>query len=293
MAPVKFDDLAKTANEVLNDDYKTSGYEFKAKQKTTFDGAIITTAVELFPTKDSCMTPAKLTWKLPAPGGCPFFVVDKLEVDKSGGVKMDMSTDKAVKGLKLECKSDLSDINKLLATCTYTGIKDTQLKLDTKVMSPDQLTCEVSRAQGPATIGVKAAMATLTTPDVGVRFVHGPMFGALVVKGLQLESPQDIAWTPSCHYKVSDQLRCAAALTLGGMQNGDCTCGLAYEVQKGTVFKAVFRGALYDGLEPELQTPSLSCSLKHGLSKGFTLLGGLKYDISKGSYGYGLQVSIE
>jgi len=280
MAPVKFDDLAKTANEVLNDDYKTSGYEFKAKQKTTFDGAIITTAVELFPTKDSCMTPAKLTWKLPAPGGCPFFVVDKLEVDKSGGVKMDMSTDKAVKGLKLECKSDLSDINKLLATCTYTGIKDTQLKLDTKVMSPDQLTCEVSRAQGPATIGVKAAMATLTTPDVGVRFVHGPMFGALVVKECWFGGSG--VCTASCHYKVSDQLRCAAAFTLGGKQNGNYTCGLAYEVQKGTVFKAKFQ-----------QDQSLSCSLKHGLSKGFTLLGGLKYNISKGSCGYGLQVSIE
>jgi len=33
MAPVKFDDISKTAAEVLNDDFKTSGYEFKAKQK--------------------------------------------------------------------------------------------------------------------------------------------------------------------------------------------------------------------------------------------------------------------
>ena len=34
MGPVKFDDIDKTAKEVLNDDYQTSGYQFKAKMKS-------------------------------------------------------------------------------------------------------------------------------------------------------------------------------------------------------------------------------------------------------------------
>ena len=61
------------------------------------------------------MTPAKITWRLPAPLGCPFVVIapnllhsashlrrranrpsdqDKLEVDKKGGVKLEGSTEK-------------------------------------------------------------------------------------------------------------------------------------------------------------------------------------------------------
>lgn len=37
----------------------------------------------------------------------------------------------------------------------------------------------------------------------------------------------------------------------------------------------------------------VSCGLKQTLSKGFTLLGGMKYDANKGERSYGLQLSIE
>jgi len=63
MAPVKFDDIPKVANEVLNDDYQVSGYVFKAKQKTSWGGAVLSTQVDLFQDK-SVATPAKLAWKL-------------------------------------------------------------------------------------------------------------------------------------------------------------------------------------------------------------------------------------
>ena len=38
---------------------------------------------------------------------------------------------------------------------------------------------------------------------------------------------------------------------------------------------------------------SLSAQVKHEVSKGFTLIGGGKYDTKKGDYTYGLQVSVE
>jgi len=42
-----------------------------------------------------------------------------------------------------------------------------------------------------------------------------------------------------------------------------------------------------------LEDQSVCCSVKHHLEKGFTLLGGLKYEAGKGAFSYGCQLSIE
>ena len=52
----------------------------------------------------------QVTWRLPQPFGCPFFVIDKLEMDKKGDVKLEASSDKATKGLKIDFKPDLKAI---------------------------------------------------------------------------------------------------------------------------------------------------------------------------------------
>lgn len=62
--PVKYNDLAKGATAVLDDDYKTSGYEFKAKQGTSWKSAVVTTAVDVLPKDGKSATPAKVTWKM-------------------------------------------------------------------------------------------------------------------------------------------------------------------------------------------------------------------------------------
>merc|ERR1712217_746023 len=118
-------------NEVLNDDYQVSGHQLKAKQKTNLDGAVVTTAVDLF-AKD-CATPAKLTWKFPKPFGLAGVSVDKLEMDKAGKFKFEAVVDKAahtVQDLKLELKSDLVDMAKASGGFTYTGVKNTQVKFE-------------------------------------------------------------------------------------------------------------------------------------------------------------------
>jgi len=276
MAPVKFDDIAKTATEVLKDDYQTSGYQFNAKQKTSWDGAVISTAVDLFPGKDGCMTPAKLTWKFPTPLGISAFAIDKLEMDKSGGMKLEMSSDKAYKGLKLECKSDLKSTAKIVGGCTYTGIADLLLKLETKATKPQDFVVDISKTQGPATVAVKLTPANMTSPDVGVRVLSGPLFASIVAK----EAFSAIG--ASCHYKATSELRCAATYAYGGKENGSCSVGVAYEPKKGTVLKAKVQ-----------QDQSIHCSVKHVLSKGFTLLGGLKYDTAKGVPSYGFKLNVE
>lgn len=283
MAPVKFDDIGKTAKEVLNDDYKTSGFEFKAKQKTSLNGAVLTSTVDLFPPKDTCMTPAKLSWKLPTPLGFSAFSVDKLEMDKSGGVKIEASSDKimANKSLKVDCKTDVSDVSKLVAGFTYTGIKDVQLKAETKAMKPQDCVFEATYSppiKGMAcTVGCKGTAATITAPDLAARFAVADFFGSLYAK------QKFSAFSANCHYKVSDKVRCAAAYEYGGKANGQFSLGVSYAVKPGTSVKAKVA-----------DDQSISCSVKHDVSKGFTILAGAKADPAKMSLSsYGVSLSIE
>lgn len=272
MAPVKFDDISKTANEVLSDDFQTSGFQFKAKQKTSWDKAVVTTAVDLFPAKDSCMTPAKLTWKLPSPLGIAGISIDKLEMDKAGKFKLEASSDKVYPALKVDMKSDLADASKVVAGATFTGIKDTFIKLETKPMKPLDLTCELTRAVGPATLGVKCRGPKLDCPDFGVCILSGKFFCSLYAKDT-LKS-----LTGHCFYKATNELKCAATCDNGGKYS----LGIAYDVMKGTKLKVKVQ-----------HDQSLSCSVKHELTKGFTMLAGGKYDSKKKDYTVGLQVSIE
>merc|ERR1719210_2004395 len=120
----------------------------KAKQKTSMGGATATTTIDLWG-KDAVQTPAKLSWKFPKPFGIAGISVDKLEMDKAGKFKLEATADKSVHhipDLKVEVKSDLQSAGKVTAGCTYTGIKDTQVKFETKPLAAKEFTMEVTRA---------------------------------------------------------------------------------------------------------------------------------------------------
>lgn len=276
MAPVKFDDIPKTASDVLGDDYQEKGFSLKTKQKTSFDGAVLSGAIDLGPTKEGIWTPAKLTWKLPKPLGCTLFCVDKLEMDKSGKFKLDLSTDKVANKLKIETSSDLVDPAKITATCTYTGVKDTQFKVSTKVMKPADFTFEASHQHGMATVGLKCAKATITRPDVGIRLTHGDLFCSLLAK------EKFGVFQAHAFYKALPALKMAGTYTYGGKSNGSCTFGVGYDVAKGTKLKAK---ASHD--------KTVSASVKYEVSKGFSVLAGGKYDLKTKQHTYGVQLSIE
>eukprot|EP00928_Gymnodinium_smaydae_P040089 TRINITY_DN2724_c0_g1_i2.p1 TRINITY_DN2724_c0_g1~~TRINITY_DN2724_c0_g1_i2.p1 ORF type:complete len:277 (+),score=94.35 TRINITY_DN2724_c0_g1_i2:98-928(+) len=276
MAPVKFDDISKTAASVLNDDYQVSGYQFNAKQKTNFDGAIVTTAVDLFPGKEGVMTPAKLTWKLPKPMGIDHFAVDKLEMDKAGKFKLEMSSNKVGKGVLVDCKSDLADPAKITASCHYTALADTQVKVETKIMQPQDFTLEVTRAQGLAQFGFKCNQKNLTAPDVGLRLAKDAMFCSVLAKeGFSV-------FTAHGAYKVANGSMLAATYQHGGKQSGSWGLGCSHEVVKGTTVRAKVT-----------QDQALHLGVKHAVSKGFTVVCGGKYDTATGSASYGLKLSVE
>jgi len=232
--------------------------------------------VDLWGPKDSVVTPAKLTWKLPKPLGVSAFSIDKLEIDKTGALKLEAISEKLYPALKVNCKSDLKDINKMTAGFTYTGLKDTQFIFDTKATKPGEFTSEITRTQGAVTFGAKLTPKTLTKPDIGLNFASGPSFVALVAKeGLS-------SFTGACYYKATQDLQCAGSYTMGGKANGNFSLGLAYEIKKGLSLKAKVQ-----------QDQSVSMSMKHVVSKGFTVIAGAKYETASSKITYGAQLSIE
>lgn len=281
MAPVKFDDIQKTAKDILDDDYQTSGYEFVSKQKTGWNSSVATTTVNLFPSKDGVQTPAKIGWKVPQPFGVAGFTVDKLEMDKAGKFKLETSLDKSlhhVDGLKAEVKSDLENMSKITAGLTFTGLADTQVKLDAPIMTPDKFTLDITRSLNQATVGVKCGMANMTAPDIGARFATGPMFASLLLK--------DKFKTITAHasYAASDELKVAATCVQGlgpGASPTGCV-GLEYAVSKDTKVKSKVQADM-----------ALSASVKHNVEKGFTLVAGGKYDLNSGKMSMGMKLSVE
>jgi len=275
MAPVKFDDISKTATEVLNDDFKTSGYEFKAKQKTTWDGAVVTSTFDLFPSGD-VKTPAKLSWKLPTPLKTNLVCIDKLEMDKGGKLKLEASSDKVYEKLKVEAKSDLKDPTKVVAGLTYSGVPDTLLKFETTPLNAQAFTAEITRAAGQATFGAKFGLANITAPDLGARFAQGPFFGSLLIK------EKLSTFTASASYQVSPGVKCAATADYGGKKSGQFGFGIAYNVVKGTKLKLKVQ-----------HDQSISFSVKHDVAKGFNVLAGGKFNTQKTDFSYGISLSVE
>lgn len=274
MAPVKFDDLAKVASSVVSDDYQTSGYSLKAKQKTALSGAVVTTQVDFAP-GEKVAAPAKVTWKLPRVY-TEHVSVDKLEMDKSGKFKFEASSSKLYNGLTVECKSDLATAEKVVVSSTYTGVKDLQLKFEVKAAKPKDFNGEVTYAAAGATGGLKFTNAILAggLPDVGFRYEHGAAFCSLVAK------EKLGCFDASAHYKVCPKLKVAGTYNYARKTKaGSLTLAGCYNCSNGFVkVKAS-------------QDKSVCVSGKYNLAKGFGVLAGLKYS-GKGVT-YGAQISIE
>lgn len=274
--PVKFDDISKVSADLIKEDFHTSGLVLKTKQKTSYASTVLSSQVDLFSGSDAkaCATPAKLTWKWPAPMGVKSVSIDKLELDKAGKFKLEASTSEVYPGLKMELKSDLADMAKIVTGFTYTGLKNAQVKFECKALNPQDFTKEVTYTKDIATFGVKFNSSILQggTPDFGVRVLSGPFFGSLFAK--------DKFSTFNAHvfYKANADVKCAATYQHGGKDNGAFTLGVGY---KGI------------GKVKIDQKQTVSCSVKHSVSKGFTLLGGASYSLSKGNTSCGLQLSIE
>jgi len=278
--PVKFDDLTKAGTKVLNDDYQVRGFQFKTKNKTTWDGATVTTAVDIFDKGGA--TGAKITWKLPSPWGLKGVSIDKLEMDKTGATKAEAILDKGfhrVPDLKLEFKSGLSDINGLSTGLTFTGIKDTLVKAEIKPLAvgktKDSAVLEVTRDFGGGTsAGLRIKGVSPPKPELAVSGAGGPCFMALTV------SDMFKSFGVFYLHKLKDAT-IVTAFQRGTKKDDGLSVAVAYQVRPDTSVKAKLQ-----------QDLSLSASVNHQLSKGFTVLTGGRFS-GKENFSFGMQVSVE
>jgi len=182
--PGKFDDICKMGKSALDDDYKTKGYQFEAKQKTNFDGAVSTVTVDFQQT--GVFTPAKLSWKFPKLFGIAGLAIDKFEYDKEGKMKLECAMKQdlhRVDELTLEAKSDCKDASNATVGLTYTGLKNALVKFETKLTKPTNFmnfTGECLYGVGPIVIGAKFKRDKI--PDVGVNFAQGNLFASIMAK---------------------------------------------------------------------------------------------------------------
>lgn len=299
MAPAKFDDLSKTAKDLLTQDFASKDISFKQKKssrlegwsdlthaiglgdKPTAAGATLTTEVNFDFTNAKGATPAKLTWKFPKPLGIAGVAFDKLELDKSGGMKLESAIDKNLHGvadLKIDCKSDLKSVDGVTVGATYTGVAGALIKAECNATNPGKYAAEVSYAVATgATVAVKSTPASMV--DVGAQYASGPMFFSAIGK------ENFAAFSFHGFYKASNELKLAANYDYGGKSNGAHTVGLAYALAPGTTFKGKLDGVNGDKLK-------VSGAVKHQLAKGVNLTAGTTYALD-GKMTWGMAFNIE
>merc|ERR1712039_838272 len=121
---------------------------------------------------------------------------------------------------------------------------------------------EVTKEQpGLATFGLKCSATNLTSPDVGVRVMNGPLFASLFVK------EKLSVFEANASYKASSDLTVAGKYQQGGKGSGNFTLGLLYNVMKGVAVRAKVS-----------QDTAVQFGVKYEASKGFNVLCGGKYD---------------
>jgi len=286
MAPAKFDDLSKTAKDVLSEDYAEKSVSFKAKSKTNLgvlsDSAVLTAAVDI-KLGDKCATPAKLTWKLPKPMGVSGLAFDKLEMDKDGKMKLEASLDKALHGIsdiKIECKSDLKSTDSPVLGVTYTGIANALCKAEFKATNPADYTAEASYAVGGgATLGVKSSKASPV--DAGMQYVNGQLVCAVIAK--------DMCGSLAFHgyYNASSQMKLASNYNFGGKANGQFAAGLSYNICHGFSVKGKLSGV--NGADLAVTT-----SVKSQLANGVSVIAGAQVPLEPSkAWTWGMQFNIE
>lgn len=282
---VAYSDLSKHGTSVLDAGYMSSGYKFKSKVGTGWDGASVSVSVDLTPGDEKIKTPAVLSWSLPKPFGAEGLSVDRLEMDKDGKYALQASAGKGfhfVNGLSVSAKSDLEDVDKTVLGLTYKGLEATTVSLATKLTKPEEYELQVTRAIGDATVGLSMDHGK-TVPDVGMCYKAGPFFASLQAT----DKLKDVAGCVA--YDVTDGLKIAAAYELQDSSKGaqlgtddTFSVGADFKVAKGYQVKAKVQ---HDQV--------ISGTLKHDLSSGLAVQVGGTYDLKNQQSSYAVSVLAE
>jgi len=277
--PVKFGDLNKVAKSVLSDDYlkgysASGAFEFKAKQKVSATGSVFTTTVKYDTDgKGLISSPATLSIKHPKPLGVDSVSIDKLDVAKDGNVTTEITVSNVVDKLSLLVKGDF---NKKEATgaVSFTGIADTLVRAEVLAHAPQKSVLEITRDQGPATLGIKATLApdAISKPDVGLRCVVNGIFASLNLKKLQ-----DVE--VMTEYKINSNVDVALAVNRAGDGTVKAEVGSSIKIDDRTSVKV--KGSNGGDVESLINFAPY---------QGFKVLAGVKYAKNGATFGASLNI---
>lgn len=276
--PVKFGDLNKVAKSVLSDDY-LKGYsasgalEFKAKQKVSATGSVFTTTVKY--DMEGKGSPATLSIKHPKPLGVDSVTIDKLDVAKDGNVTTEISVSNVVDKLSLLVKGDFQK-KEATGAVSFTGIADTLVRAEVLAHAPQKSVLEITRDQGPATLGIKATLApdAISKPDVGLRCVVNGIFASLNLKKLQ-----DVE--VMSEYKINSNVDVALAVNRAGDGTVKAEVGSSIKIDDRTSVKV--KGSNGGDVESLINFAPY---------QGFKVLAGVKYAKKDGAT-FGASLNIE
>lgn len=318
----KFEDLGRPCWSMLEDDYKTSGYQFKGTLASDFEGAAITTDVDLVRAltlsgKTVLATPAKVSVNLP---GIKGLCIDKLHVHYGGNFNLETSLDQhlhkvrgmlglvtsnfrsirdiivgaqyhGVKNLILEGKSSLLGFDKASLMVTHYGLKDTMMSLSTAIPKPHEFNVEATRRLGRATLGARFgnAKGRDLSVDMSAQYKSPSVFGALEARDRlkMLNGSVLVAVTPKLMLGASydQRLRAEPRGTSKGLSKTPKRGGYTLGSQYHVAQDTI--------LKAKLKVKSLFASLKHRLHNGFTLLGGMQYNFASRRSNCGFQVELQ
>jgi len=277
----KFDDIAKSVKDLLEEDFPTAGCQFKLKKKTAFHD----TAIEAVVNHGS--TPGYVKLKLPKPFGISAFSIDKFEFKDSGKIRVEGSTklaEKHVPGLVVEWKKEADTVfdavvdkydsvpQNVSVGVTYTGVADTQIKAETKLADVNQFTAEVMRTVKDSKVGVKFNSKNI--PDLGLSHTHKNAFLALVAKqcaNVRLNGA----------YTIDDKTKVGVACNVHGADKGKFAAGVERKLGDEWTLKTKVE-----------EDRSVTASLKYN-SGGVSLLTGVKISDSGKSRAVGFQCMVE
>jgi len=288
MAP-KFDDLAKTVNDMFKEDFCTSGCRLKAKAKAQCNNGVCfeNAAIEAVVDQGA---PGCVKLKLPNLFRTSALSLDKLELKKNGKIGVETSItlpQPKIPGLVFEVKKEVDALGDLVnkfdlegkkATSvglTYGPCPDAQIKVETNLGDVSQVAAELMMSVKDGKVGVK--LDPSYRPSFGVSHNQGAVFMAL--EAIQLKHYH---W--SGLYTMDAQTQFAAKYNVHENKDHSFSVGVQHKIDDAWTLKA----------KAESDT-SIGVSLKRKVG-GVSVLTGARFSpnsVATKAWGFGFECTVE
>jgi len=289
MGAPKFDDLAKSVNDMFKEDFCTSGCRLKAKAKAQCNKGVCFEKAAIEAVIDQG-APGCVKLKLPNLFRTSALRLDKLELKRNGKIGVETSItlpQPNIPGLVFEVKKEVDALGDVInkfdlegkkATSvglTYVPCPDAQIKVETNLGELNQVAAEVMMNGKEGTVGVKWDPSF--RPSFGVSRNQGPFFMAL--EAIQLKH-----YHGSALYTMDAQTQLAGKYNVHENNEHSFSVAVQHQIDDAWTLKAK--------LESDT---SVSGSLKRKVG-GVSVLTGARFSpnsVATKAWGFGFECTVE